>query len=356
MRFLHFFFLLAGFGLSAQQAEPLLFNEKVHDFGTLNEDAGNAEFEFTFTNNSGLTLTIVSVKASCGCTTPGWTREPIPPGKTGFVKASYNPKGRPGFFSKTLTVATNLDGPPMVLTIKGNVTNDVAESDNNRLAYTLGNLKFRARTINFGKVYINKPAVTQDIPVFNSGDRTIVINEVKAPPYIKVQAPPSIEPGTRASVRLEYNAMLKNQYGFAGDNIEFVTDDDNTPQKAFTVYATIEEFFLPVAEEEKGKIPVMVIGEEAVDFGAISIGSTEKKEINIRNSGRKELSIRYVQPNCPCVLTNISTDKIKPGETATLSIAWKGDGRRGTQNKAVTIYSTDPVNPVQRISLSGQIN
>ena len=356
MRVLVFLLLLTSVGLYAQQAEPLLFNEKVHDFGTLNEEAGNAEFEFTFTNNSGLTITILSVQASCGCTTPGWTKEPVPNGKTGYVKASYNPKGRPGFFNKTLTVKTNLDGQPIVLQIKGNVVNDVSENDNTRLAYKLGNLQFRARTINFGKVYINKPAVSQDLIVFNAGEKVVGITEVKTPPYIKVEAPASIEPGARGIIHLQYNAMLKNQYGFAGDNIELVTDDEMVPRKAFSVYATIEEFFLPVSPEEEGKVPVMVLSDESIDFGSISTGATIQKEVNVRNSGRKELAIRFVQPNCPCVIAALDNDKIKPGGTTTLKITWKGEGRRGTQNKAVTIYSSDPNNPVQRISLSGQVN
>lgn len=356
MRILVFLFMFASCLLHAQQAEPLIFNEKIHDFGTIHEDAGNAEFEFTFTNNSGLTITIVSVQASCGCTTPGWTREPVPKGKTGYVKASYNPKGRPGFFNKTLTVTTNLDGPPIVLQIKGNVINEVSENDNSRLAYKLGSLQFRARTINFGKVYINKPAVNQDVVVFNSGDKVVNISEVKAPPYIKVEAPASVDPGARAIIHLQYNAILKNQYGFAGDNIELVTDDDTMPRKAFSVYATIEEFFLPVTPEQEGKVPVMVLSNESIDFGSVAIGASIQKEVSLMNSGRRELAIRFVQPNCPCVITNLERDKIKPGETAKLLITWKGEGRRGTQNKAVTIYSTDPVNPVQRISLSGQVN
>jgi hypothetical protein len=88
----------------------------------------------------------------------------------------------------------------------------------------------------------------------------------------------------------------------------------------------------------------------------LSSGATVQKEVNIRNSGRKDLIVRYVQPNCPCVSVGFTTEKIKPGETKNLTITWKGEGRRGTQNKAVTIYSTDPVHPVQRISLSGQVN
>jgi hypothetical protein len=347
---------LAASTLYAQQAKPLLFNEEIHDFGTIREDAGPAEFEFTFTNNSALTVTILSVQASCGCTTPGWSKEPVPPGKTGFIKASYNPKGRPGFFNKTLTVKTNLNDPPIVLQIKGTVTNQEIANDNSRMIHKLGSLSFLSRTINFGKVYINKPAMEQEISVYNSGEGPVAISSVKAPPYIQVDAPASIAKGERAAIKVTYNAMLKNQYGFAVDNIELVTDDSLMSLKPFSVYATIEEFFLPLSAAEQGKVPVILLSESAVDFGQISTGSSVQKTVLVKNSGKKDLTIRFVQPNCQCLSASMEGEKIKPGEEQRLTITWKGEGRRGTQNKAITVYSTDPVNPVKRISLSGQVN
>ncbi len=52
-------------------------------------------------------LVIERVQPSCGCTAPDWTKEPIAPGKTGMVKATYGTQGRPGHFEKTMTVFTN---------------------------------------------------------------------------------------------------------------------------------------------------------------------------------------------------------------------------------------------------------
>src|SRR5258708_3869619 len=85
---------------SGQQVDQLLFREKIYDFGNIEEAKGPADHEFIFTNNSGRPVKILSVHASCGCTTPGWSQSPVPQGKTGFVKASFDPKGRPGYFNK----------------------------------------------------------------------------------------------------------------------------------------------------------------------------------------------------------------------------------------------------------------
>src|SRR5882762_9428838 len=103
----------------AQLAEPLYFREKIHDFGDIKEEDGPAVVEFNVMNKTTRPVSILSVKPSCGCTTPDWTKDPIVAGATGFIKASYDPKGRPGYFNKSLTVTTDWDGTAVVLQIKG---------------------------------------------------------------------------------------------------------------------------------------------------------------------------------------------------------------------------------------------
>ncbi|XZF16668.1 DUF1573 domain-containing protein [Chitinophagaceae bacterium MMS25-I14] len=94
------------------------FKADNHDFGDVQEGPA-ADYEFQFKNTGKEPLIIQHVQASCGCTTPSYTKEPIAPGKTGTIKASYNTSGRPGQFTKTLTVTSNAG--VKVLTIKGNV-------------------------------------------------------------------------------------------------------------------------------------------------------------------------------------------------------------------------------------------
>lgn len=82
------------------------FKSASYDFGTIPEGPA-AEHVFTFTNTGKEPIVIQKVQPSCGCTAPDWTKEPIAPGKTGMVKATYGTQGRPGHFEKTMTVFTN---------------------------------------------------------------------------------------------------------------------------------------------------------------------------------------------------------------------------------------------------------
>jgi hypothetical protein len=94
------------------------FDKLEHDFGKVPEGP-QAITEFKVKNTGNEPLTISNVQASCGCTVPNWTKEPIAPGASGTIKAIYNTQGRPGNIYKTLTVSTNHG--TKVLTLKGNV-------------------------------------------------------------------------------------------------------------------------------------------------------------------------------------------------------------------------------------------
>ena len=91
-----------------------------NNFGNIKEVNGAVTGTFEFTNIAKTPITINSVKATCGCTTPDWTKEPIAPGKNGYIKATYNPTNRPGKFSKSITVSTST-GETIILKIEGNV-------------------------------------------------------------------------------------------------------------------------------------------------------------------------------------------------------------------------------------------
>jgi len=347
-------YLLWSVATFGQLSEPLFFKEKIHDFGEILEQQGNADYEFVFANNSGRPLRIISVQASCGCTTPAWTKEPVAPGKTGFIKASYDPKGRPGYFNKTLTVTTDLSGNPVTLQIKGNVVDHLTSKEES-LSAVNGNLKLKNNSFNLGKVYVNKETAASEFAVVNDGKEKIDFLEVVSPAYVHVTNPKSLQPGERGVIKIKYDSKAKKQYGFQSDNIELTTTDLSNPVKSFSVYATIEEFFPPLSAEEQAKAPVLIMDQYEVNFQRIKAGSDIDRTLSFRNRGKKNLEVRYIQTNCSCVVANSDKQVLKPGETAALSIKFITQGRSGSQNKAITIYTNDPRNPVQRITITGYI-
>jgi hypothetical protein len=103
------------------QVGKIKFEKTEHEFGKINEEAGIATYVFSFTNEGNGPLIVTNAQASCGCTTPDWTKEPILPKGKGYIKVAYNPAGRPGPFTKGVSVSTNGEPETVQLTIKGEV-------------------------------------------------------------------------------------------------------------------------------------------------------------------------------------------------------------------------------------------
>jgi hypothetical protein len=82
------------------------FVKTEHDFGTITE-GDVVEYSFAFKNTGEAPLVISNAQPSCGCTVPDWTKESIPVGGTGYVKAKFDSKGKPGAQNKSITVFSN---------------------------------------------------------------------------------------------------------------------------------------------------------------------------------------------------------------------------------------------------------
>lgn len=117
-----FMAVLLGTGvINAQDGAVIAVDKTTHDFGQIKEDGGTVSHTFVVKNEGDKPLVITRVIASCGCTSPEWTREPIPAGKTGDVKVTFDPKGRPTPFTKTVSIYSNGKKGSLVVTIKGDV-------------------------------------------------------------------------------------------------------------------------------------------------------------------------------------------------------------------------------------------
>lgn len=108
------------------QKAVIKFKVTEHDFAKV-EQGKPASFTFEFTNTGTNPLILGNVTASCGCTTPDWTKEPILPGKTGKVTATYNALNA-GAFNKAVTVPSNAENGTVTLTLKGEVVAAAAKT------------------------------------------------------------------------------------------------------------------------------------------------------------------------------------------------------------------------------------
>ena len=96
------------------------FEHTRHNFGVFAQDTAVVSHEFVFTNVGKAPLIIHQASASCGCTVPEYTLEPVMPGEKGKITVTYNGKGRrPGVFRKSITIHNNGKQTPIRIYIEG---------------------------------------------------------------------------------------------------------------------------------------------------------------------------------------------------------------------------------------------
>ncbi|NAW51315.1 DUF1573 domain-containing protein [Elizabethkingia argentiflava] len=111
-------FLTGTFALCA--AQSISFDKTTLEYGNIAQNS-NGERMFTITNKGNKPLILTNVKASCGCTTPQWSKDPILPGKSTQLKVGYDTK-LTGSFKKLIEVYSNdPENQRSVVWITGNI-------------------------------------------------------------------------------------------------------------------------------------------------------------------------------------------------------------------------------------------
>lgn len=104
-------------------APVMTFAESEHDFGDI-KPGSVVKHTFEFTNTGKSPLLIENATASCGCTTPNWTKEPVAPGSKGTIEVQFDSHGKTGIQSKEVAVRANTSPSITKINIKSNILPD----------------------------------------------------------------------------------------------------------------------------------------------------------------------------------------------------------------------------------------
>ncbi len=110
---------LAFTAMQTSNKPEFKFESETHDFGKIPQGTP-VTTDFKFTNVGKEPLIISDVKPTCGCTTREYTKTPVKPGESGFIRLTFN-AAVAAPFSKAVTVLSNAETPTKMLYIKGEV-------------------------------------------------------------------------------------------------------------------------------------------------------------------------------------------------------------------------------------------
>lgn len=110
-----------------------------------------------------------------------------------------------------------------------------------------------------------------------------------------------------------------------------------------------------MAQNDSGLQPRILVSEEEWDFGKVTQGEKPIHIFIVKNGGEGDLIIEGVKESCPCIEASISTNRIKPGESAELKVSYDTTDYVGKDEKHIHIYSNDLQVPDKRINLYVEI-
>ncbi|MDR1056721.1 MAG: DUF1573 domain-containing protein [Prevotellaceae bacterium] len=340
------------FGAYAQNKGPVIdFVKKTHDFGSIKEKGGIVSCTFEFTNKGSAPLVINNVLASCGCTTPEWTKAPVAPGKNGSIKIAYNPDGRPYPFDKTVTVNSNASESTVILHIKGNVEQKPLTIEEQYPA-TIGALRLKNSIIAMARM-TNTASRTEVMEMYNDGTSPLIVSFENVPAYIKMEASPiSIGAKQKGTIKCTYIAAQKKDFGPVSD---MVTIKANNAKGNLEIQATIEEDFSKLTAADFEKAPVAVVKSASVSFGSIKKGEQATVSYEITNAGKSDLTIRKLTPDCKCIQAKAESQTIKAGQTATVTAVLNSANEVGQKFYNITATTNAPRQQLLNLFMSGNI-
>ncbi|MBL6962363.1 MAG: DUF1573 domain-containing protein [Bacteroidetes bacterium] len=336
-------FLALSMMVNAQNTTTVEFEKYIHDYGNIHEENGPASFDFKFKNVGKTKYIIDTVVASCGCTTPAYSRDPVKPGKTGFIRATYDPTNLRGPFSKTITVKGNSKGK-ITLTLKGNVFPRPRTVLDDYPA-VLGALRFKVNNVVLGEVFENE-IDTGFMEIMNPGKTPITISSIRMPDCIRTQRTPiTINPGEKKTIEVYFSAFINKDLGYVFERIYLQTDDAVMPEKEIIVVANVKKNIKILTEEELKNTGRIIFDKKEVDFKTVSPGEIKTTEFRFMNVGEDQLVIYETKTDCSCTATTLGKMRYEPREEGKIRVTFNSKGKKGNVQQSVTITTNDPNNP-----------
>ena len=271
----------------AQIGEVVEFDKTVHDFGDISVNDGPQTCTFTVKNVGKEPIAIYEVVTSCGCTDASWTREPLQPGKTGSISATYKNEDGPVPFDKTLTVYIAGVSKPIILRLRGLVhekKKSVAELYGAEKLGTMGlkSLNYKVSNILQGE------SSSDEAKIANLGTKPMKVTFTDVSPNLTIEVVPATVPaGETAALRFS----VKSDPDLWGKHIYKATPVVNGVKagKPVNVSALTRGNFNAWTADQRKNAAQCIFDESTVSFGDVKAGTKVKATFTFTNKGKSAL-------------------------------------------------------------------
>lgn len=288
--------------------------------------------ELSISNNGTSNLIINSINCPEGFT--GSWKGSIPPGQTQKINISFSPKQEKTYLDDILVNSNSTTGTNSITVLGvGVVTSSIIELSGN---------------MSFGSVIIGESKI-KELTISNNGTSNLTVNSINCPEGFSCSWSGTIQPGKSQQINISFTPNLEKTY--LG---EIIVNSNST----------------------KGTNKIAVIGAGIasnsiieltgnMNFGAVIIGESVKKELTISNYGSTNLVISSIF--CPDGFAGQWSGTIPPGKSQLVNITFSprqektysgnivvnSNSKKGTNKIAVL---GDGTTPQPTIVLSGNMD
>ena len=347
---------LTAVAMMAQQ--PVITFEKTeHDFGKINEADGRVSVVFTFKNEGMSPLVLSNVRASCGCTTPTWTKEPVEPGQTGSITVTYNPNGRPGRFQKTVTITSNATEATKKVFIKGEVIPKQVKQTS-PFNIPAGEISLKTKTLDLGDIkkgevkggdieYANLTTAAHNVDLAVSAANGFLTHQISLP---------TVQPNEVGKFLFVFDTKATKLYGEVEAFVYIVVDGKKEISETYklTVRANIVEDFSGLSVDQLHLAPILETAAE-IDLGSIAAGKITKQYFPVKNNGVNPLEIRRVYANDKNIVFK-PCKAVKSGKKGAINVEINTKGMApGKYSRQILLITNDPKQAQKKITLNWRV-
>lgn len=307
--------------------------------------------EFELINEENKSLRISQVRSSCGCTTVDFPQTNIAAGQTYKVGATYDAK-QMGHFEKQVGLYFEDDQPPIMLTLKGVVVDEVHDFGG-QYNYNMGDLSVDKIDIEFDDVNRGDRPF-QEIHLKNNSDKPLTPVIMHLPPYLKADMSPStIAPGRSGVARITLDSEQLNSFGLLQTNVYLGNNpgDKVSQEKEISVSTIILPNFEEMSATELANAPKLELSEEEIE---LVFGKKKRMSgvITLTNTGASTLEVNSLQMFTTGLKVSLSNTRLAPGEEAKMKItADKKELKTTRQKPRILMITNDPKNPKRIIKV-----
>lgn len=353
----------------------------IYDFGDIYLDQGPVTAKYTFTNISSKPILLLSAVASCGCTDVEWTREPIQPGKTGTVNATFDNNDGPYPFDKTVTVYVSDIKKPIVLHLRGSA-HENAKPLKETYTLKIGNFGIKDLEIKVGNLS-QRETKSGNIVIANVGVTPMKVEFEDVSEGLTVEVFPNPVP-PKSTAHLNYTIKAsrdrwgKNWYyatpvidgrrykaigalpaPVKAEGEENFYTEKNTRlgigKSEIGFWAVTKENFSALPQDYKKDMANPTFAKSTVSFGKLAQGAKTTLTFEYTNSGKLDSKFFKLDADCSNVKVVEMADTA-PGKKGKIVVELDTKGMpKGDNIIALNLFTNSPFRPVISLQITGTI-